>query len=64
MSAPAIEQPGEGWTLNGIAFAQIGFARDDLITVQRAIARGHSAAAVEQINTVIRQLEAARRHLD
>lgn len=57
------ETPGEGWTLNGLAYCQVAIARDDLIDTCALIRTGNTSAAVDMISATIRQLEAARRHL-
>lgn len=51
------------WTLQGLAYSQVSIARDDLLKIAEIIRVGASAEAVDRINAVIRQLEAARRHL-
>ena len=50
-------------TLAGIAAAQLVIARDDIADVLDQIDHGATHDAVENISTIIRQLEAARRHL-
>ncbi|MFT4281572.1 hypothetical protein [Microbacterium sp.] len=55
--------PGEGWTLDGLAYCQVAIARDDLMDVAAKIRTGHRSNAVEALSAVIHQLEAARRHL-
>lgn len=50
-------------TLATIASQQIDIARDELHLAQNAIAIGDTHEACEVLSTVIRQLEAARRHL-
>lgn len=57
------EMPGEGWTLDGLAYCQVAIARDDLMGVAAKIRTGHRSNAVEALSAVIHQLEAARRHL-
>ena len=51
------------WTTSGIAFSQIGIAREDLIDVNGCILAGDEANAIEKLTVTIRQLEAARRML-
>lgn len=58
-----VEQPGDGWTLDGVAYCQVAIARDDLIDVCSLIRRGNRNEAIDMITATIRQLEAARRHL-
>lgn len=63
MSVEQLEQPEGEWTLNGIAYCQVAIARDDLATVATAIRDGGRDLALDTLSAVIRQLEAARRHL-
>lgn len=55
--------PGEGWTLDGLAYCQVAIARDDLAHVAAKIRTGHRSEAIDALSAVIHQLEAARRHL-
>jgi hypothetical protein len=57
------EMPGDGWTLNGLAYCQVIIARDDLERVALNIRGNNRKDAIERISAVIRELEAARRHL-
>lgn len=51
------------FTLEGIAFLQIADARDRLVKVAGQIQLHDTWSAAEELSAIIRQLEAARRHL-
>jgi len=51
------------WSTEGIAFAGLSFAKQDILTAANQIRNGATAEATETIGTAIRQLEAARRML-
>lgn len=50
-------------TLAGIAAQQLVIARDQIADALDQVDRGDTHAAAETVSTIIRQLEAARRHL-
>ncbi|GAA1698840.1 hypothetical protein GCM10009808_15440 [Microbacterium sediminicola] len=57
------DAPGEGWTLTGIAYTQIAMAHHDLSVVNALIRIGELQSALHSLSAIIRQLEAARRHI-
>lgn len=64
MSATATaEQPGDGWTMSGIALVQVSQCINDLKDAGTHIVRGNEAQAHETVHRVIRQLETAARML-
>lgn len=56
-------QPGEGWTMTGIALVQLAQSINDLKDAATAIIRGDDALAHENVHRVIRQLDTAARML-
>lgn len=63
MSATATPDRPGGWTLSAIAAAQIADARARLLDVIGCINRDDDATAGDELAAIIRQLEAAQRHL-